>query len=309
MRLFKPELKSLAKLLPGIPTGEVITNLVGKHLAGKSLLALQLAYEYCKESGGGILILDVDAGARLFVEEWKNIFEKRYGYKAETYILPCFNLKRVIPAKTDRKMHIAFDLKIYEVFGVKAVAYLSAEEVIDRESKIVKVSGGKTEFIPYSICDEIVREYIEEKNVKAVIVDSFSQVFKDCFIGTQSLGERARAEDFLYGRIKEVGLKYPDTLIICNHHQTLNPLTGSVDIAGGAAVIQNSKLALYIERMESKKYYGLSRVYLFRYPNIPPWSKYVWLMYSDIGFIDPLPEYFRELGLSIEGTVGESASE
>ena len=299
---FKPKLKAITSLLPhGLPTGQVVTNLVGKHLAGKSLLALQLAYEYAAKKNGNILILDVDGGATMFVESWKDIFEARFEANPKVFIEICQNTKRWVPSKSGgRKMHIAFDLKIYEAFGVKAVAYLTAEQVTDRETKMAKVVGGKTEFIPYALTDDKVEDYIENKDVKVVIVDSFSQIYKDCFIGMQSFGERARAEDFLFGRIKEVGLRHPDTLIILNHHHTLNPMTGGVDIAGGAAVLQNSKLALYIERLESKKYYGLARLYVFRYPNIAPWSKSSFMVYTDIGFVDMTREIAKQYGIKVE---------
>ena len=245
-----------------LPTGYPI-NLFGRTLSGKTLLSLQSAFEYASKTRGEILIFDVDGGAGLFIKQWQPIFEQIYNYTCKVHVLPAWNTKIVSP----NQKYVKFQCRIFDYFGINARAEISG--------------SGKSAFVPAGICEDKVKKYLEG-GVKALIVDSFSQIFKDAFVGTQSFGERARAEDFLFSLIKTVGEEHPDVYIILNHHQSANPMTGQVNIAGGSAVIQNSKLAFYLDHYERKED---GKLWIYRYPNIVPWSKHIPIVYTDKGII------------------------
>ena len=244
-----------------IPTGYPI-NLFGKTLSGKTLLSFQSASEYLSKVKGNMLFFDVDGGADIFLKHWQPIFEQLFNVNYKVFVLPSWNEKIVAP----NQKYVKFRGRIFEYFGV--------------ETKIEISKSGKTTFVPSGICEDKVKYYVEQQNIKAIIIDSFSQIFKDAFMGTQSFGERARAEDFLYSLIKTVGKQYPDILIILNHHQSANPITGQVNIAGGSAVIQNSKLAFYIEHFEKE---DTGKLWVYRYPNIKPWDKNIPIRFTNKG--------------------------
>lgn len=248
-----------------IPLGYPI-NVFGKPMAGKTLLTLQLAFQYSSPDKD-IMILDVDGGADIFLKEWEPIFRKRYGHKGKVIIEPAWNEKTVAP----NQKNVYFDMRIFSILGIKA--------------KVVISSSGKSEFIPHSICPDKLEGYMKGGKIGAIIIDSFSQVFKDCFIGTQSFADRARAEDMLFSLLKTIGAKYGDILIFCNHHQSANPMTGKVDIAGGSAVIQNSKLAFYIDRVGVGGQ-DFAKLWIYRYPTIPSWRKKAIMKFTEEGFVD-----------------------
>lgn len=261
-------LKAIDTILPHGLLPKTPINFFGKYMSGKTLLTLQEACFICrKENGGGnILLFDVDGGADLFVSEWKTVFEQRFGFEGEIFILPSFNTQRYDP----RQKFPYFDLNIYEYFGIKAQVDLSAK--------------GKANFTPHHPCKSKVDDYIQNKNVKVLIIDSFSQIYKDVFLGIESFGDRARAEDFLYGLIKTVALKFPHVYLFLNHHSSVNPITNQVGITGGNSVLQNSKMAIYITKPREKESFG--EIHLYRYPNVPPWFKFSAIEYSDLGIVD-----------------------
>ena len=132
-----------------------------------------------------------------------------------------------------------------------------------------------------------------------MIIDSFSQAFKEAFPGDQSFGARARAQDFLYNMIKTTGAKYPDTFFLLNHHVTIHPHFGTVDLSGGASVVQNSKITLYIEKLKGMfDSYALIQVY--RYPDIKEWGRSAYLRYTDEGFVDASKEEIEELKKKVQ---------
>ncbi len=249
-------------IIPGVPI-----NVFGKYLSGKTLLTLQEATNICSQEGGNILLLDVDGNGNIYAQEWKPIFQERFGFKGEIYVLPSFNTQRF----DERQKQPYFDLNIFTYFGVKSQVTISQH--------------GKANFTAYQPVPSLVNDYIVKKGVKVIIIDSFSQIFKDVFVGTESFGERARAEDFLFGEIKTVIYNHPNVYMFINHHQSANPITGQVSLAGGSSVLQNSKIAIYINKFGEKSNTG--ELYIYRYPTLPPWSRKAPIVYTDIGLVDP----------------------
>jgi len=256
------DLNAVNRLIGGWYRG-TITNLFGAYLSGKTLLTLQECCYLSSRLGGDIAIFDVDSGADIFVREWEPVFRLRYGDKVgKIHIIPSFNIK--IPAQK----YLKFELRLLEHFGVKSRVELS--------------EGGKAAFIAYSICDSTA-EKLYQQGVRYFIIDSFSQLYKDTFPSTASFGERARAEDMLYGLIKMFCAEHPDIFIFLNHHVSVNPITSSVDPSGGSAVIQNSKLALYLGK---KLREPRGKLVIYRHPRKPPWSEEAWIRYDDCGVWD-----------------------
>lgn len=252
--------------LTGIPY-----NFFGKYMAGKSLLTLQEAVYLCSQISKGkekanVLVFDVDGGYDLFLREWGEVFSARWDYGGQIYVVPAYNVQRF----SQTQKHPYFDLPIYEYFGVKSQVTLSQK--------------GKANFSAYEPCTGIVSDYVTKKDVRVIVVDSFSQIFKDVFQGTESFGERARAEDFLFGLIKSFMLKHRNVYTFLNHHQSVNPITGETKIAGGSSVLQNSKVALFLSKNDEKQPVG--EIWLYRYPNVPPFSRHAQIAYSELGIVD-----------------------
>jgi len=289
--IIRSDLVAINSLIKGIPT-KFPVSIFGKYLSGKSLLSLQEAYHVAAQKKKNILYIDIDGGGELFIAEWDDVLRERYGFKGEVYIEPGYNVpietyRELEGEKQSKSERVIYELKVFELFGVKARAIISKPSSVSR--------GGKTQFVPYEKSKNVVANYIKDKNVGVVIIDSFSQIFKDVFVGTQSFGERARAEDFLYGRIKALGLLYPKTVFFLLHHQSQDPQKGTISLAGGSSVLQNSKVVLYIYRYEGKRD-GYGYISVYRYPNIKPWSKSAYIKYTDAGFVDASEEEIKKLG-------------
>lgn len=237
-------------------------------MSGKTLLSLQESFYVCSKEGGNILVLDVDTSFQLFLAEWEGIFKERYGSKDTTvYILPSHNQQRFDP----RQKVPYYDMLIYENLGVR--------------SQVNTSHSGKANFTAYAPVRNAVEDMIEKQKVRCIIIDSFSQVFKDLFVGTESFGERARAEDFLFGLIKAVAIKHPKVYWFLNHHNSVNPINSEVRISGGSAVITNSKVAIYINKPSDRSAEG--ELYTYRYPTIPPFGRSAKILYTEAGIVDP----------------------
>ena len=196
MQIIPSDLKAINDLIRGFIPG-VIYNFVGAKMAGKSLLTLQEACYLSSKLGGDIVIFDVDGAAEVFVAEWEEAFRLRYGDFGKIHIIPSYN--RQMPARTKLKFH----LTLFEHFGVKARVELS--------------EGGKAAFIAYGIGTNKADE-LYKAGARYFIIDSFSQMFKDTFPGTQSFGERGRAEDMLYCMMKTFLAEHPGSFMLVNHH-------------------------------------------------------------------------------------------
>jgi hypothetical protein len=205
--------------------------------------------------------VDIDGGGKLFVDSWDPIFGKRYPKSGGVEVIEAYNKKH------QAQKRLKIDLTIFELFGVKAYVELS--------------EGGKGQFVAYGICDSKVDKLAKE-GVRVFIIDSFSQIFKDSFVGVQSFGERARAEDMLYSLIKMFLQEYPNTIFFLNHHVSVNPILHSMEPAGGSAVVQNSKLGIILTKQKD----NMGKIFVYRHPTKPPWSESAEVMFSEGGIFD-----------------------
>ncbi|MEM3857586.1 MAG: hypothetical protein QXO47_10640 [Thermoproteota archaeon] len=260
----KSDLKSLNIVLPSGLVSGIPINFLGRYMSGKTLLALQQSYYICTKFGGSILFLDVDGGGTVFLSEWQPTLQKRYG-NVKVECLAAYNVQRFDP----RQKLPYFDLQIYQLFGVKSQVNMSGK--------------GKANFTAYSPLESVIRKKLAS-GARCVIVDSFSQVFKDLFVGTESFGERARAEDFLFGLLRAHMLEYPDSFWFLNHHNSVNPMSGEVRISGGSSVLHNSKVAVYINKPSDRAAEG--ELWTYRYPNIAPFGRSAKIVYTEAGIID-----------------------
>ena len=262
MTKFKTPINLLGELERGYPI-----NVIGAPMAGKTLLALQMAFQ---ETKGNILMLDADGGAVIFTKKWIPRFQTRYQREVTPIILPSWSKKHTY----GNQKEVKFEMRFLQNLGIDARAEIS--------------ENGKTEFVPRGVFrpETDVMKIIKDRKIGMLVVDSFSQVFKEVFVGTQSFGSRARAEDMSYGMLKEIGLEFPELLIFVNHHQSANPIRGTIDASGGKSVIHNCKLALFLEKMTSKKFEGLGKMWVYRAPDIPEWGKFDWFRYTGEGMVD-----------------------
>jgi len=260
-KVVESDLAAVNKLFGGWHQGGIM-NIFGAYLSGKTLLTLQEACYLSSKLGGDIVLFDVDGSADVFVSEWQPVFELRYGKIGKIHITPSFNKKH--PAQK----YLKFDLKLFEHFGVKARVELS--------------EGGKAAFIAYGIC-EPTAEQLYKLGCRVFIIDSLSQVMREAFPGVMSFGERARAEDMLYGLIKMFIAEHPDVFMFLNQHISVNPLTASIEPFGGAAIIQNSKLAMMLYKKPKEP---VGKLYVYRHPHKPPWSESADVKYTEAGIFD-----------------------
>jgi archaellum biogenesis ATPase FlaH len=263
----KSDLNALNTVLPSGLVPGIIINILGRYMSGKTLLSLQESFYVCSQEGGNILFLDVDGSINVFLAVWESVFKTRYDANdIKVFVLPSYNVQRF----DSRQKLPYFDLPIYKHFGVKAQVNMS--------------HNGKANFTAYAPCENTVETMIEKNKVRCVIVDSFSQIFKDLFVGTESFGERARAEDFLFGLIKASMLNHGDVYWFVNHHNSVNPITSEVRISGGGSVLHNSKVAVYINKPSDRTPEG--ELYTYRYPNIPPFGRVAKIGYTEAGIVD-----------------------
>jgi len=189
------------------------------------------------------------------------------GTEADVYVLPAWNER-----KEEQRKLPAFNMRVFYYFGIKAKVKIS--------------QNGKAEFIPFGVeTKPKIEEMIVKNGVRVVIIDSFSQIFKEPFPGNQSLGARARAEDMLYALIKETGLKHPNVFFFLNHHLSINPNRGTLDLTGGASVIQNSKLTIaLIKRGGALR--NFVEVQTYRHARKEVWEHAGWLRIDpEMGFV------------------------
>jgi len=260
-KIVESDLQAINKLFGGWYCGSIM-NIFGAYLSGKTLLTLQEACYLTSRLGGDIALFDVDGSADVFVAEWQPIFELRYNKPGKIHIIPSINVKH------SAQKFLKFDLKLFEHFGVKARVELS--------------EGGKAAFIAYGIC-EPTAEKLYKLGCRVFIVDSLSQVMREAFPSVASFGERARAEDMLYSLIKMFIAEHPDVFMFLNQHISVNPMTASVEPFGGAAIIQNSKLAMMISKKPKE---SVGKLYVYRHPRKPPWSESAEVRFDDGGIWD-----------------------
>jgi len=261
-----------------------VVNFIGKPFAGKTLLALQTAWWIVHERGGSILYMDIDGSGDNFIQTWRDVFNLRYGFSPEAvtvHYLPMFARRT---AKNDARVkHLYFDVPILEFFGIKARIRISEE--------------GKATFHPEGQVKSQIANY---SDVRVIIVDSFSTLCK-LFSGTASFDGRARLTDWVYNELRDFALERKnegnEIYFLVNHHVSINPQMGVQKIAGGSEVLHNSKYAYLLDKIklgrEEKKDY--CRFYIYRYPNIPEFSKFCYLQYSDMGIIDVPEEDLKNL--------------
>lgn len=259
-----------------------IINFCSKPLTGKSLLALQTAWWIVHERKGSIIYMDIDGSGDNFIQAWRDIFNLRYEFNpldVTIHYLPMFARRG---AKDDgRVKNIYFDLPILEWFGIKARIKVSEE--------------GKATFHPEVQIKSQISKY---PDARVIIIDSFSALTK-LFSGTASFDGRARLTDWLYNELRDLALVRKDEgkeiYFLVNHHVSINPQLGIQKIAGGSEVIHNSKYAYMLDKIRLKGKTDYCRFYVYRYPNIPEFSKFCYLKYSEMGFIDVPEEELKDL--------------
>jgi len=79
--------------------------------------------------------------------------------------------------------------------------------------------------------------------------------------------------------VKAYLLDHPDTLCILIAHETSNPQTGQIS-AGPSAIPYEVGIAYHLSKVPAKPIAELS---IYRYPNLPPFAKRIFLHFTDEG--------------------------
>jgi archaellum biogenesis ATPase FlaH len=250
-------LQAINKLIGGLPLGTHVV-VASPPMGGKTLLSLQLGWDVCSKTGGEITFIDTDGNFEAFLQQWQLPFATRFEKDVKVNIIKGTNVLQ------HQKGVPYMELRAFRAFGIEAY------------SKI----GKQCEFQALGTCDPELGHY---PNTKVLVIDSLSSIVKDAFHGLQSFGHRAACENMFLGLLKGWLHDHSDVVCIVNVHESVNPTKGWISISGGSAVLYNSKYALYISKIAGK---NTGKLYIYRYPNVPPMSKWMPLKYSDIGITD-----------------------
>jgi hypothetical protein len=269
----KSGLKHIDSLFPAdpFPAYEPI-NLFGKYLSGKTVFTLQTAWWIVSQKGGAILYIDLDGGGDLLIQAWKPVFDARFNCDPEQ--VKIYYESAVVTKEYPRGnvKNIYLELPLFRLFGI--------------EARVQTSRGGKATYVPEEVCKAKILDY---KDVRVLIIDTWSELTKRCFVGMQSFEGRARATSQLYGELRNYALKRKESndevYIFVLHHASVHPQTGKISIAGGSEVLHNSKFAYMLEKIPA---YGgkYGRFWVFRYPTIPEFGKFAYYGYCDMGMVD-----------------------
>jgi predicted ATP-dependent serine protease len=261
---YKSSLNSINDWIGGYPS-KVLIAFFGEATVGKTLFTLQEIYSLLNY--GNALVIDSERSVQHFLEVWDAIFRKRFNVKGE--------------------------VRIYEPLSlIDAFKYLGLEVNLARDEndgKVMVIYKGEKE------CQ--LEKQIVEKNIKFLLIDSITELFKEEFTGgLKNYPARSEAQTLFLVKLLKIACKH-DLLVFGTHHSTMKLLQYDTPmLKGGNEIKYLFKLWFFLERTTFKKetLLGLRRLYLVRNFKHLDWSKKIMINITNSG-IYPVTEAELEM--------------
>ncbi len=281
-----------------MPAG-IITGMMGRKQSGKSLYALELAYQIKRETGKDTLYISSEESSHYFQDLWAPSLEVKYNTKLTLHY-------KYVPMPLDL-------LRLVGISGNLMMTKHTPKKVEENEEQETKVKATKAEFVPISVAPETspLLDFIRENNIGLIVIDSITAAFDILLMGGQQNFplRQALEEAFFIYLMKVVELTKEQIYIFTTHHLSMNPtvpfqtITSAV-VKGGSAVGHHVKVLFAIERSNDflnilkqtktiKKEErevtipfptGARNIWVLRYPTIQEWSKVYLLQIDSNGF-------------------------
>lgn len=325
LKLVQTPFKRFNEILGGGLPLKTFIGVMGAAGHGKSIILNELAVNAAKELNGNILVVNTEEAEGLTNEMWAPAMAKKYGWKGEMFVEYAPNLISLL----------ALHGITAGIFESKAKAVKGEEDEEESEepkegekpaegaptsAKPVKEKKpqkpGKREIRPISsdYAKSKLADYIDRKNVKVIIYDSFTTPFTPLLAGgQQNLSLRNTSQALLFEAIRSI-LAGKEVFLLSSHHITLNPMDPyktreDIEMKGGKEILHTHKIVFYLEQSGSRYTSGVRSLYVVRHPMIPDWKYFVQLLLDNNGYKEVSEEEVRMMMAMAKAELNERRKE
>ncbi len=310
-------IRSIPKLneffMGGVGEG-TLTHIYGRYQSGKSLLALQILYEWVSSGVGNALVIDsehsfmdnfgyiwVDRFSRRFSSkvDLKTVVKARYSIKGgkrkyltevRTILLDVFEdlgidvdpvyLKKVLDyllPKIELKSEDrgGRSIYVYNCSGIEDFASLIGYEAALKAGSKLSVSASRISDPSTSPLSLFMSKY----KVKFLFVDSLGGLLKNYVFSLQDYPARAAILNIVLHTLATIADEYGLVVLVSNH-ESRSPANNFTSFYGGSPVGYGFKYSLYL-RMKSP---NIRELIGYRSPHLPEAGWRLSLHLSDEGF-------------------------
>ena len=258
-------LNSINEMFGGYENKMVFT-IYGQSHIGKTLLLLQEAYWFLK-NGYTVWWIDTEGGGDALINEWRDVFQKRFGTKKD------------VKYKLLRNLDDLFEWYGWEIkFDVSK----KGKQQVFLGKKVVK---SKT---------ETILNYVRKNSKIVIIMDSITSPIKMNIPANQkNYPVRADVIALLFGVVFKVLDSVGEGFAIFTAHESLDPTNPRVrrgEALGGANIQYFSKQIMYMEAPNSYKLRNFRHIYAVRSSKCERWGMDRWIKIVEDGFVDSSEE-------------------
>jgi hypothetical protein len=325
LKLVQTPFKRFNEILGGGLPLKTFIGIMGAAGHGKSIILNELAVGAAKELNGNILVVNTEEAEGLTNEMWAPAMAKKYGWKGELFVEYTPNLislltlhgitAGIFESKAKGSKDNAEDEEESEEPKEGEKPAEGAEEAKPKKEKKPQ-KPGKREIRPISVdyAKSKLMDYIDRKNVKVIIYDSFTTPFTPLLAGgQQNLSLRNTSQALLFEAIRSI-LAGKDVFLLSSHHITLNPMDPyktreDIEMKGGKEILHTHKIVFYLEQSGSRYTSGVRSLYIVRHPRLPDWKYFVQFVLDNDGYKEVTEEEVRMMMAMSKAELNERRKE
>lgn len=298
------DLRAINYLLGGLPVSTEVL-VYAPFEAGKTILAMQLAFNVMQLTGGGAMIIDTE-GSEFTYTEWIEIFNKRYGMNVQLVLLDV----RVIPSDEKKKKAFNFSItplpKDYErskrqkLIIVDARGITSLLPFLGRYVRFETSELGKTSLkslkgdMDEQPWETRIADIIKKNDVGFLALDSLTRPLDQLVPSKANLPGRAQATQLLLTQL-DILAHWFSIPVVVTAHETLDPLDtfSKPEPKGGKNVHYAFKFVLYMSWKSSshtphveKREVNTREIHLKRHPSKASFGVHQIIDLTNDGFVD-----------------------
>ncbi len=291
-----------------------MTHIYGRYQSGKSLLTLQILYEWVSGGVGNALVIDSEHSfLDNFGETWMDRFSQRFSTKVQlskvsktkysvkggkkrflsevrNILIDVFEdlgievdpayLKKVLEyllPKQELRPNGSGDrtIYVYEARGIEDYASLLGLNATLKPGNKMTVSASR------SVDPELspLAKFVEEYNVKFLFIDSLGGLLKNYVFSLQDYPARAALLNMILHTTASIASEYGLVVFVSNH-ESRAPTSNFTSFYGGSPVGYGFKYSLYMKIKSS----SIREVIGYRAPHLPEAGWRLSLHLSEEGF-------------------------
>jgi len=321
MKLKSYIIDSIPKLnevfIGGITEGSMI-HLYGPFQSGKSLLLIQILYEFVGKKFGNALYIDTEASIRNNFESiWLDRFRDRFKYEVS---MEKVNIEKYTKAKGGKKKFLKeikaifedvfteLNIDVDDILLDRALRILTPNIVLSSEksrfpNKIyilesvdlptiltllnikadIKRVGDKIEVKIKGYEDVLsspISIFIDKYKIKFLVIDSLGTLIKPLMSSLQDLPARANVTNMILTGLMRLVSDHK-LIVFVSNHESKSPIKSSYyTFYGGSPIGYSFKYSIYLKRIGV----GEREIIAYRAPHIPEKSWSLKLVIKDDGF-------------------------